>query len=383
MGDQLKKNLHILIRLAIVVSFIIYGTVAYYGNEERTGVSFGILLLISLFFALITVKELVEKGKAIALMAAVLVLAVLFYYGGNGYVLLLWYLSFELLALFKATLPFFFLPFIWLFMDVPKDVGLRIVLMTLLAVCYIEYEFGIAPYRKQVLEETAARQGLKRDLENTENTARAEMKKSMLKAENRILEDRAELSQTLHDKLGHNINGSIYQLEAGKVLMEKDPEKAKSMIQAVIDQLRTGMDEIRAILRKERPDKKQMALLQLYELCEDCNNKGVEAELLTEGELSTIPGDVWEVILDNCFEAVSNAMKYAQCKHINISITALNKMIRVNVKDDGKGCKNIVDGMGLSGMRQRIRSVGGTIDFESLRGFNINMLIPINNEQAG
>ncbi|MBP5624374.1 MAG: hypothetical protein J6X36_05850, partial [Lachnospiraceae bacterium] len=132
MGDQLKKNLHILIRLAIVVSFIIYGTVAYYGNEERTGVSFGILLLISLFFALITVKELVEKGKAIALMAAVLVLAVLFYYGGNGYVLLLWYLSFELLALFKATLPFFFLPFIWLFMDVPKDLGLRIVLMTLL-----------------------------------------------------------------------------------------------------------------------------------------------------------------------------------------------------------------------------------------------------------
>ena len=55
----------------------------------------------------------------------------------------------------------------------------------------------------------------------------------------------------------------------------------------------------------------------------------------------------------------------------------MNKMIRVNVKDDGKGCKNIVDGMGLSGMRQRIRAVGGTIDFESLRGFNINMLIPL------
>ena len=377
MGDQLKKNLHILIRLAIVVSFIIYGAVGYFGNEERTGVSFGILLLVSLFFSLIAAKELLEKGKVIALVAAAVVLAVLLFYGGNAFILLVWYLSFEFLSILKANLIFFFLPYIWLFVGVPENAGLRIVLMTLLAVCYIEYEFGIAPYRKQVLEETAARQGLKRDLENTENTARAEMKKSMLRAENRILEDRAELSQTLHDKLGHNINGSIYQLEASKVLMDKEPEKAKSMIQAVIDQLRTGMDEIRAILRKERPDKKQMALLQLYELCEDCNNKGVETELLTEGELSVIPADVWEVILDNCFEAVSNAMKYAECKHINISIVAMNKMIRVNVKDDGKGCKNIVEGMGLSGMRQRIRSVGGTIDFESQRGFNINMLIPL------
>ena len=377
MGDQLKKNLHILIRLAIVVSFIIYGAVGYFGNEERTGVSFGILLLVSLFFSLVAAKELLEKGKVIALVAAAVVLAVLLYCGGNAFILLVWYLSFEFLSIFKANLIFFFLPYIWLFVGVPENAGLRIVLMTLLAVCYIEYEFGIAPYRKQVLEETAARQGLKRDLENTENTARAEMKKSMLRAENQILEDRAELSQTLHDKLGHNINGSIYQLEASKVLMDKEPEKAKSMIQAVIDQLRTGMDEIRAILRKERPDRKQMALLQLYELCEDCNNKGVETELLTEGELSVIKPDVWEVILDNCFEAVSNAMKYAQCKHINISIVAMNKMIRVNIKDDGKGCKNIVDGMGLSGMRQRIRSVGGTIDFESLRGFNINMLIPL------
>lgn len=377
MGDQLKKNIHILIRLAIVVSFIVYGMAGYYKAEERTGVSYGILLLVSLFFALITIKELVEKGQVPALIAATVVSGVLLYFYGNGFVLLLWFLSFELLSVFKAAPGFFFVPFLWLLMGEPEDPGLRIVLMTLLAVCYIEYEFGIAPYRKQVLEETAARQGLKRDLENTENTARAEMKKSMLKAENRILEDRAQLSQTLHDKLGHNINGSIYQLEASKVLMDKEPEKAKSMIQAVIDQLRTGMDEIRAILRKERPDRKQMALLQLYELCEDCNNKGVEAELLTEGELSTIPADVWEVILDNCFEAVSNAMKYAQCKHINISIVAMNKMIRVNVKDDGKGCKNIVDGMGLSGMRQRIRAVGGTIDFESVRGFNINMLIPL------
>lgn len=35
------------------------------------------------------------------------------------------------------------------------------------------------------------------------------------------------------------------------ILIEKEPETSKKMIQAVIDQLRGGMDEIRVILRKE------------------------------------------------------------------------------------------------------------------------------------
>ena len=71
--------------------------------------------------------------------------------------------------------------------------------------------------------------------------------------------------------------------------MEKEPETSKKMIQAVIDQLRGGMDEIRVILRKERPKKYKLAILQLEKLCEDCRLKGVEAELVTEGELKEIP----------------------------------------------------------------------------------------------
>ena len=159
--------------------------------------------------------------------------------------------------------------------------------------------------------------------------------------------------------------------------MDKDPDKARSMIQAVIDQLRMGMDEIRAILRKERPEKKQMALLQLHQLCADCNDKGVEAELSVEGDTSAVPNEVWEMFLDNCFEAVTNSMRYSKCKSINITIIAMNKMVRCTVSDDGIGCDKLEDGMGLSGMRQRVRLMGGTIDFETHPGFKVSMLVPI------
>lgn len=210
-----------------------------------------------------------------------------------------------------------------------------------------------------------------------EMAVREERKKTLLMAENRILTERAELSQTLHDRLGHSINGSIYQLEAGKLLLEKDPEKARGMIQAVIDQLRTGMDEIRAILRKERPEKNKMALIHLQKLCADCKAKGMEAELQTEGDLSVIPDDLWEIILDNCYEAVSNSMKYSKAKKIELRIMVMNQMVRCVVSDNGIGCSRIIDGMGISGMRQRIRAAGGTISFESEAGFLVNMLLPL------
>ena len=196
-------------------------------------------------------------------------------------------------------------------------------------------------------------------------------------AENRILEERSSLSQALHDKLGHNINGSIYQLEAIKVLMEKDPERSKEMTQAVIDQLRTGMDEIRGILRKERPEKKELALIQLYNLCRDCNDKGVETNLETEGDVDVLNEKLWEVILDNSFEAVTNSMKYSKCKNILITIRVMNKLVRCTIRDDGVGCNSFSDGMGISGMRRRVREVGGTLDFETVGGFTVNMLLPL------
>jgi len=218
---------------------------------------------------------------------------------------------------------------------------------------------------------------LKRDLHEREYELREEISKGRLKVENQLLEERSRLSQTLHDKLGHSINGSIYQLEAIKLLMKKDPETAGTMIQAVIDQLRVGMDEIRMILRKERPEKYKLALLQLQQLCDECNQKGVKAQLFTEGELSKAPEKYLEIILDNAFEAVSNSLKYAGCTKIEIKIYIMNRMIRCSISDNGIGCKEVVDGMGIAGMRQRIREVNGTLNFETELGFTINMLLPL------
>ena len=378
MGEFLKDKYFILVRVIMMLVLTAYGIITTTENITQTGVSFKVLLLVSFFISFMALRELVDRKKQIFfLVGAAVALGFLIKVGGSGFILLGYFFIYELLMFFNAGLPWYFVPYIALLAKTDVGYLTQFLVITMLFLCYAQYNFIVLYYKKQMDEDTKTQQGLKRDIEKRENATRIELKRNILESENRILEERAQLSQTLHDKLGHNINGSIYQLEATKVIMDKDPEKARSMIQAVIDQLRTGMDEIRAILRKERPDKKQMALLQLYELCEDCNKKGVDAELETEGDLTKVPAEMWEIILDNSFEAVTNSMKYSKCKHIKISLIALNQMVRCSISDDGVGCEKIVDGMGISGMRQRVRTAGGSIDFETEAGFTVSMLLPL------
>ncbi len=377
MGKFLKENYYILVRMLLM---LVYGMYGLSGNVGSAGVPLRILLLLALYISAMTIKELTEgKWKLFFLAGALLINIALFYFGRSCFMPLTCFTCFEIISFFKGRVPLYFLMYLAVFVDSPLGNITEFMIVTMLIVFYVQHEYVVAGYEKRMYEDTVLQQGLKREYQDREYEVQAELKRNMLEAENKVLSERAALSQTLHDKLGHNINGSIYQLEAVKLLIDKDPGKAGGMVQSVIDQLRGGMDEIRVILRKERPEKKKMALLQLYELCADCNKKGVEAELNTEGNLSAIPDQLWEVILDNTFEAVTNSMKYSRCRRIDVSILVMNEMLRCTVSDDGVGCDTVKDGMGISGMRQRIRNAGGTINFETEAGFRVNMLLPMQN----
>ena len=138
------------------------------------------------------------------------------------------------------------------------------------------------------------------------------------------------------------------------------------------------MDEIRCLLRRERPESKAMTVLQLNSLCNDCREKyGIEADLIIEGNSEKVSDSVWKVILNNCCEAVTNSLKYSKCSRIKIEIKIPNEVLRCCVSDNGVGCKKIVSGMGIDGMKQRISELGGVINIDGTAGFVINMIIPI------
>lgn len=253
-----------------------------------------------------------------------------------------------------------------------------LMLCLLTTVIYWQHSGMILRYRKYARNYEEQELQLKNSIETSAADFRNELRRANLHYENIMLQDKARLSQALHDKLGHRINGSVYQLEACRAIAGSNPEKADEILARVTRSLRDGMDEIRAVLRSERPDGKRMALLGLNLLCEECRSQyGIDAQLTVEGDSGRITGQMWSVIYDNCCEAVTNAMKYAQCDSMRIEIRVLNQMLRCCVSDNGKGCRNIRDGMGLEGIKRRVAELSGTAHISGDDGFVINMLIPL------
>lgn len=375
MEERFREHYFVLLRIVLLLILEIYIILS---QSVLTGASVKALLILALFIGVIAGKELVERRlQGVFLGVAGILLLIILFTLGTSFALLGVFLCYEVLTYLRPCMFWYFIPLGFAFVSGETDSSVQFIIAVLIGLIYCQHDFVVEAYRKQTKEDTIVEQTLKHRINIREYEMQEEVKKSLLMAENQMLEERAELSQTLHDKIGHNINGSVYQLEAVKLLMEKEPEVSKKMIQTVINQLRSGMDEIRVILRKERPKKYKLAILQLEKLCEDCREKGVEAELITEGELRAIPEKYLEVILDNAYEAVSNSLKYAKCSKIKISVYVLNKMIRCSIWDNGVGCKELIDGMGISGMRKRIREINGILDFETEAGFTINMLLPL------
>lgn len=374
MAEKLRENYFLAVRICLLLILEIYIVLS---QSVLTGASYKVLLLLALFIGVMAGKELVEgRKKWFFFSASILLCAVMIGVLGKEFLILGILLGYEIISCIKPGIFWYCVPLAFACVSTETGVYVQIMITLLLGMIYIQHDFIVESYQKQTKEDTIVEQHLKRNMYEKEHALQEEIKKSLLMAENQLLEERAQLSQTLHDKLGHNINGSVYQLEAVKILLEKQPETSRKMIQAVIDQLRTGMDEIRAILRKERPKKYKLAILQLEKLCHECCEKGVEANLITEGDLSQVSEKYLEIILDNAYEAVSNSMKYAKCTKIDIRIHVMNQMIRCSISDNGAGCAELVDGMGISGMRRRIREINGILDFDTETGFTINMLLP-------
>ncbi len=336
-------------------------------------------ILVSALFLLFAVIAEWNHRLIIVFVEGILALVAVFLFPVTGnYLLLIGFLDF--LSSRKLSAPSYLLGYIsmFLYFRTQRNLILEFVITTFFIILYVQEKVVIASYKEVVQEGEETEGKLKVVMEKEKRSHSAALRKSRLKSENELLEERNRIAQAMHDKLGHSINGSLYQLEAAKLLVEKKPKECQNILQEVIDQLRISMDEIRIILRREKPDKKRMAVLSLQSLCEECQDRyHIDAELSLSPETERIGEKIWEIILDNTYEAVTNALKYSGCHKIKITITVLNQVVRCSICDDGKGAENLTEGMGIAGMKKRVRDVHGFLDIETEVGFHINMILPI------
>jgi Signal transduction histidine kinase len=194
------------------------------------------------------------------------------------------------------------------------------------------------------------------------------------------IEERNSLAQKIHDKVGHAIAGSLIQLEAAAVIIDKDLPKTREIIGNVINTLKDGMENIRSTLRNIKPAPEQLGINRLKTVLDEFSmNSGIKASLGYSGMIAVISHIQWKIIMDNVREALTNALKYSAASTLKVKLEVLNKLVRVEIKDNGTGAVTFKKGLGLRGIEERVENAGGNVIIDGSDGFSIIMLFPVTN----
>lgn len=203
MTEQLRENYFLAIRMVVLLALEIYIVLS---QSVLTGASGNkVLLLLALLVGAVAGKELVnEKGKCFFLCMGVLLCGTLIAVIGIEFLTVGIFLCYEIISFINP--PFFWYLVPCLLACVPSEIELyvQLIITMLLCIIYVQHDFIINSYKRQTKEDTISEQRLKRNMYEKEHELREEINRGLLMAENQLLEERARLSQTLHDKLGHS-----------------------------------------------------------------------------------------------------------------------------------------------------------------------------------
>ena len=259
-------------------------------------------------------------------------------------------------------------------MDIPAILIYAASVITGITVSWAERKTGqIARIKKNEIIK------LEKELYETGRKLAAEKEAGISDKNLAVFLERDRIAQKLHDELGHTITGSIMQLDAAEILLRANPEKAGSIISGTKDVLRKGMENIRMSIKSLKPVSSDMGLgllkKQMNEFMKDNDIRIIFTA--DEKKCSIIPVKIWELISLNLKEALTNFLKYSDGKEFYFSINILNKIIKIEFRNDGVYGQKIKFGFGLSGMEKRTREAGGSFITDTSNGFSVIMLINI------
>jgi signal transduction histidine kinase len=199
-------------------------------------------------------------------------------------------------------------------------------------------------------------------------------------------EERRRLSRELHDETAQVF--SAVKMELG-VLREAVPASQTARLDQVLELIDTGIRSIRSVTNDLRPSLlDDLGLLPaLRSLVADFSERsGIRAGLAVPSSLPPLSGEAELALFRALQEALSNVLRHANARTVDVGISIDEAGVLLRVSDDGKGLPagvapetlELQGHMGLAGMRERITALGGTVRLRARAGTGalLEVLLP-------
>lgn len=169
--------------------------------------------------------------------------------------------------------------------------------------------------------------------------------------------ERLRISRDLHDALGHKLTALSLRMELASMM---NPSGAAFEIKGMRDLCQSLSADIRNAVTNYR----NASRTELRDLVQTVSEHFPDFAIrLFGGEHMLIEnGTTIETIIRLLQEMVTNAVKHGGANELMVDVTADAHVVRFEMRDNGKGCQELVAGYGLTGMLERIEALGGRFD---------------------
>jgi signal transduction histidine kinase len=196
--------------------------------------------------------------------------------------------------------------------------------------------------------------------------------------------EKASLARELHDELGGILTPAKMDLSWLQTRLGQDPQYGERMarLSALIDQ---GIDLKRRIIENLRPsllDHLGFAAAVQWFVDETCGAAKIRSRI-TISKLERLSPDLEIALYRVVQESVTNIVRHAKAKNVELIIERTHAGLRVAVCDDGVGIEDLErarkQSHGVAGMTLRMRAINGTLDIVSRKdeGTRVEAFLPL------
>jgi signal transduction histidine kinase len=200
-----------------------------------------------------------------------------------------------------------------------------------------------------------------------------------------VEELRRQLAYDIHDGLAQKLAGAVYRFEAFREAVSQDSVLAWSNFDTGLALLRQAVEETRRMINELRtPALEELGLAaaveQLAHGAPGQEKPAVGYQYNLQGY--ALPATVERAAYRIVQEALTNARRHSQSENVRLELFQDGKGLRISIEDWGVGfdpAKVESNSVGLAGIRERARLLGGhaTIDSAPGKGTRIVVEIPI------
>ena len=196
-----------------------------------------------------------------------------------------------------------------------------------------------------------------------------------------VLEERQRIAKEIHDTAGHSITTVIMQTEAAKRMIENDPEEARLKLIAANMQAKHALEELRDSVHLLSGRGAGTSLKTELEDIVHESMDGTDIHIRSMIEDITVSEAKHRFLCNTLKEGISNGVRHGGATAFWFELKKEDEKLVFLLSDNGKGLdgEHLKKGFGLTTMEERVKSLGGEIDFtsEENEGFEIRITMGI------